>query len=199
MELKLRSVKPAAHCRQGLQTSFRVMQAQPSPVSRTSSCFPPPESQAVSGCAGPKRCHARVPNARARSCRVLRSHRPKQASLGRPETSSRCEITDFALHFAPKRLQPHNPRRARAPRRSPRAHDPRPRRPRPRRPDKERSCLFNVAQAPFCCLTLPGGQRGLLRSEDGYDGRRPSSVNIAGDCVSDLCAPEAILPLAAAG
>ena len=93
MELELGSIKPAACCRRGLQTSFRVMEAPPSPVSRTSSCFPPPESQAVSGCAGPKRCHARVPIARAPSCRVPRSRRPKQASLGRPETSSRCEIT----------------------------------------------------------------------------------------------------------
>ena len=93
LELELRSIKPAACCRRGLQTCVRVREAPPSPPPRTSSFFPPPESQAVSGCAGPKRCHARVPNARARSCRVPRSRRPKQASLGRPETSSRCEIT----------------------------------------------------------------------------------------------------------
>ena len=93
MELELRSVKPAACCRRGLQTCVRVMGDKLIPIPRTSSCFPPPESQAVSGCAGPRRCHARVPNARAPSFRVPRSRRPKQASLGRPETSSRCEIT----------------------------------------------------------------------------------------------------------
>ena len=72
-------------------------------------------------------------------------------------------------------------------------------RPTPTTTREECSCLFNVAQAPFCCLRLPGGQRGLLRREDGYDGCPPSSVNVVGDCVSDLGAPEAILPLAAAG
>ena len=71
-------------------------------------------------------------------------------------------------------------------------------RPTPTTTREECSCLINVAQAPFCCLRLPGGQRGLLRREDGYDGRPPRSVNVVGDCASDLDAPEAILPLAAA-
>ena len=198
MELELRSIKPAACCRRGLRTCVQVMGDKLIPVSRTSSCFPPPESQAVSGCAGPKRCHARVPIARAPRCCAPRSRRPKQASLGRPETSSRCEIT-ISHCIRPQAASTPQSAPRRAPRRSPRAHDPRPRRPRPRRPEKERSCLFNVAQAPFCCLRLPGGQRGLLRREDGYDGCPPSSVNVVVDCASDLGAPEAILPLAAAG
>ena len=133
---------------------------------------------------GAAACYGRIGLSRHRSGDL---RRPRAAKLRfRTAFSTQAAST---LQIAPRRAQ----------RRSPRAHDPRPRCPRPRRPEKERACLFNVAQAPFCCLTLPGGQRGLLRREDGYDGRPPRSVNVVGDCVSDLGAPEAILPLAAAG